>query len=122
MTESDQQGQWRSRAVAALIVAVLVVAVSSSIGSGDDDGRDGDDEIGAWIACQEFVERQLRAPATAQFPSRSSVEVERTTTGWEISGHVDAENAMGATLRADFTCQARLDGDTWVGRAQLAER
>lgn len=60
--------------------------------------------------CHQFVERQLRAPATAEY------EDEFVTGGpkvWTVRGNVDAENGFGALLRSDFSCTIRDHGDSW---------
>ena len=70
----------------------------------------------AYVMIQADVRRELRAPATADFPARYG-----QGTGhigdciYRVVGHVDAENGFGATLRASF--QGRIeyspDGGSW---------
>lgn len=102
-------------------LAVAIVAVVALAGGGGGDGPAGDSPqvraAAAERACQDMVRDQLRSPASAQF---SDV----TSTGggpWTVTGSVDADNAFGASLRSTWSCQVRLDGDTFRGVATLDE-
>jgi hypothetical protein len=63
------------------------------------------DEAGAYVMAQEFVKRQLKAPATASFPWRTDADVKVTAIAncrLLVNGYVDAENSFGAKLRSPF--------------------
>lgn len=69
----------------------------------------------AWFMCQDFVEKRLKAPSTAEFPWQSEASVRYLGEGeFVIGAHVDAENAFGAKIREQFTCQIQHDeGKRW---------
>lgn len=68
-------------------------------------------------ACEDFVRDQLKSPSTAEFTGTSS-----TGSGpWTVTGEVDSENSFGAMIRASWSCEIRLDGDTFRGRAVITE-
>lgn len=98
-----------------LVFVALVVIWALIVDPGPDD-----DEVDAYSAqrqCQDWVEEQLRAPATAEF-SNQDVTVTGTN-AWEVTGDVDAENGFGALVRNEWTCTIRLDGDTWRGSVNV---
>ncbi len=58
--------------------------------------------------CQQLIKRQLTSPATADFGGWR-----RAGQGqWRYlsAGHVDAQNAFGAVVRASFTCDLQYGG------------
>ena len=64
----------------------------------------------AYAFCQPHVKERLKAPSTAEFPSFDyKYQVDgRTVT---IVSYVDAQNAFGATIRANYVCKAAFSGD-----------
>lgn len=44
----------------------------------------------AWVMCQVFAERRLRAPSTAKWPHRPDSGVKETDTRYRVIGYVDA--------------------------------
>jgi hypothetical protein len=71
--------------------------------------------IGAWVDCRDFVTKNLKAPASAQFPLSNdpSVSIALLSNGrWAVVGYVDAQNSFGAQLRQPFTCQISYSGTT----------
>ena len=77
------------------------------------DVSDEDDEYWyAVTAAQELVKDELKAPSTAKFSfDTSDYTVQRSGDQWKISGYVDAENGLGATLRENWTATFTM-GDT----------
>jgi len=75
------------------------------------------DEEMAYIMAQSFVERRLKAPSTAVFPSQNDPGVTIITvndTTFLISAYVDAQNTFGAMLRTTFYCMVVYVGnDVW---------
>jgi hypothetical protein len=65
----------------------------------------------ASIMCQVFVERQLKAPKTADFPATSQDKVTHTGSAWTIVSYVDAENSFGAMIRTDYDCTVEYIGN-----------
>ena len=100
-----------------IVIIVLVFGVSGIffLFSGGEKAKP--DEIEAYVMAQEFVKRQLKAPATADFPSAIGQGVTITTvndTTFLISAYVDAQNTFGATLRMQFDCMVVYVGnDNW---------
>jgi hypothetical protein len=74
-----------------------------------------DKKIEAFVICKQFVEKQLRAPKTAEFPSFSSAQVHPVAgTDYEVRSYVDAQNAFGAMIRNTFSCTVSpTSGDRW---------
>jgi len=96
-----------------LLVVVGAVFACSAIGAGG--GAVSDTEVRN--QCREWARDQLQAPSTGDFTG------EAVTSGgenrWTVTGAIDAENGFGATVRATYTCEIRLDGDTWRGSARV---
>jgi hypothetical protein len=73
------------------------------------------DRFNAWVACQNFVTKNLKAPSSAQFPSTTDPDVSiahLSNDRWSVLGYVDAQNSFGAQLRQTFTCQVIYSGTT----------
>lgn len=101
--------------VAPLLLFVACTAIFSAMG--DDGPSSSENRYYAEQACKRSVERQLKAPSTADF-SISSVD-EKSSNEWSVSGTVDAENSFGAKIRNSWTCIATKSGDSWRGSAIL---
>lgn len=86
----------------------------------------------AYGACKQAVLDQLRSPSTAKFPwfADSAREVLQDDKRYEISGHVDAQNGFGATIRANWICDTTFlggdrnayDAGNWVSNVKLFSR
>ena len=77
-----------------------------------------EDEIMSFVMSQSFVERRLRAPSTADFPSFSSAGVRVTYLGdcrHIVSAYVDAQNAFGGIVRTSYVAELQYEvgADTW---------
>lgn len=74
--------------------------------------------IDAFVMSKQFVERRLRAPRTASFPSITNDEVLIDDLGagrWRVRAYVDAQNAFGGEVRTRYKCVMRTaDGETWI--------
>jgi hypothetical protein len=97
-------------AVAVVGLAMLgICAGSGGDGAGASGPRDRRPE--AWQVCKQFVEEKLKAPSSADFPSRFApgIEIVRLEPGdeFEIVGYVDAQNSFGAMLRNHYICVVR---------------
>lgn len=104
----------RRFAFGSLGLLVLVIILVSVSGGGDakPKGPDYGDEIGAKVICQQFVERQLKAPSTAKYSDERVTAHKKAL--WTVLGNVDSENSFGATIRNRYFCQAKhIKGDTW---------
>lgn len=89
----------------------------SIIGCANENSPSGPDGSGALVAGQEFVKRNLQCPSTAKFPwdAYSKVVTYDKATGiYTISSYVDAQNAFGATIRANYVVTVKDRGADWV--------
>lgn len=105
------------------ITAAAVIALSAlASGCGTPDYCDGSfAETSAFVASQQFVRRQLRAPSTARFPNITDREVRVSKVGecsFRVSGYVDAQNAFGGTVRTRYVARVRPSSD---GRSYTLE-
>ncbi len=91
-----------------VVMGLLILAVGSY-----DDG--GSKKIGAYVMSQEFVNRRLKAPATASYPDyRDDFVVDMGNNRYRVTAYVDAENSFGAKLRMGYTCTLMTpDGENW---------
>ena len=95
-----------------LLVGGCTLAVTGNDES--DAGGDGRDEIGAGVMCEQFIEDRLLSPSSADFQNSAEYRITGTGDQYTVSGFVDAENAFGASLRSEWTCTVRDNGDeTW---------
>jgi hypothetical protein len=66
---------------------------------------------------QEFVKKQLTAPATAKFPRYEESFVEDLGSiehRFRVTAYVDSQNSFGALLRTNYTCIVKsFDAKTW---------
>jgi hypothetical protein len=63
-------------------------------------------------ACEGFVVKNLKAPATAVFSEAPVTSIAGESPGpFTIVGYVDAQNSFGANLRNHYTCTLTFDGD-----------
>ncbi|WP_018254023.1 hypothetical protein [Salinispora mooreana] len=97
-------------------VGLLVVAGLCGIGgivvlSGNDEPQDpvsANRDITAEIMCEQFIERELRAPATAEYTDPTTRKDGATYT---VNGAVDSENGFGAKIRSEYNCIVTDSGD-----------
>lgn len=64
----------------------------------------------ASIICKDFVRDQLKAPATAEFPTLDFSFVRHGGNHWTIKSYVDAQNGFGAKVRSGYICDMQYDG------------
>lgn len=78
------------------------------------------DSTMAYIMSQRFVERELKAPRTAKFPSFHSSGVTVRDSGgckFMVTAYVDSENSFGAMLRTNYSISMEYlpTEKTWRG-------
>lgn len=77
----------------------------------------------AWRYCQDAVRARLKAPSTARFGGRESVDGmvvkgRDGTVAYQVVSYVDAQNNFGAMIRTGFECVVRkLPSGRWEVRA-----
>jgi len=92
----------------AIVVLSIVVIAISAIGGGGEDDPDGGGEFEAVAQCEGFVDKRLKAPATADYHLTATEQA----SGWLVTGTVDSENSFGAKVRSNVRCVIHFAGDT----------
>jgi hypothetical protein len=64
----------------------------------------------AYHAATNFVSMRLKAPATAKFATMRECRIEPVELGYNVRGHVDAQNSFGAMLRTDWEVTVERTG------------
>jgi hypothetical protein len=80
------------------------------VGDSGNSGRPRDRSSMAVVQCQNHVKNRLRSPSTADFPF---LEHEVNSLGKEtyrVRSYVDAQNALGATIRNNWVCTISYGG------------
>jgi len=114
-TKPRSKHQATSVLVVLIAIACIALCVIASImGNGGEGEGDTPTPSMAYVMCQEFVEDQLVAPATAKFPGMSEVvivSIKNEQNAYRVSGYVDAQNRMGALIRNYYVCEIKYVGD-----------
>ena len=63
----------------------------------------GHDKYDAITVAEKVVKNKLKSPSTAKFCKSSEYAVSCVGNSWTVTGYVDAQNDLGATLRNNFT-------------------
>lgn len=91
-----------------MVAAALAAGTGCAAGSDDGGG-----EYGARDVCQQFVEKRLKSPGSADFSSESATE--NPDGSWTVTGDVDSDNSFGASIRNSYRCTVRhTSGDNWT--------
>lgn len=90
-----------------MLGAVVVVGAAGYMFFGRDKGPGKcGDEVMAYVMSQKPVERLLRSPGSAKFPTIPDAKSERTgECTFRIVSYVDAQNGFGATIRSYYTAE-----------------
>lgn len=107
--KSSSRG-FRVLAVAAVVLIVLALLWSCFSGSASEPETVSPEvaRVQAIRGCEDRVQEGLRSPGTAEF---GDSQARQGAGSWTVTGHVDAQNGFGATVRSDFTCVARVAGE-----------
>ncbi len=74
-----------------------------------------DYKLEAYIMSQEFIEKELKAPATAEFPSYHKISVVQTDNRYKVKAYVDSENSFGAKIRTNYYITLERNSDeSWT--------
>lgn len=68
----------------------------------------------AYIAAKFYVNKQLKAPATADYPMYDKNFVTHHNDSYTVSAYVDAENSFGVKGRLYYTVTMERDGKDWI--------
>ncbi|WP_162175151.1 hypothetical protein [Fodinicurvata fenggangensis] len=118
--EKQKSNAW----VPLLFIGGFVLYAIGSGGSDDEKDESRYDADGclpaedAFFVSQQFVERSLKAPSTAEFSSSFDRESGYHKTGactYRVSGYVDAENSFGAKIRTNWWTEVEYspEEDGW---------
>ena len=69
-----------------------------------------DEPRNAVMACENFIESQLLAPASADHPSGGQGYIDHGKGKYTITSYVDAQNGFGAMIRTNYRCVAQYTG------------
>lgn len=97
-------------AIIGIVIAVLC-GIGMSGGHGSSGGGQDAANADATQACQKFVKRDLKSPASAKF---SGIGVAHVGSTYTVSGSVDSQNSFGAMLRNDFACVETRGKSDWT--------
>lgn len=97
-----------------IVVALFAVGCGGTSASVEPSGfTESEVEELAYDVCQQAVEMELRAPATAEWPSLDEVTVvARPNRRYDVEGFVDSQNGFGALIRSDVYCGLRQVGES----------
>lgn len=68
----------------------------------------------AYTAAKFYVNKQLKAPATADYPMYDKNFVTHHNDSYTVSAYVDAENSFGVKGRLYYTVTMERDGKDWT--------
>lgn len=97
-----------------IVVLAVIAGIIGAISGGGDDGSStpsSGDQYGAYDVCQQFVDDQLKAPSTSDYPSIDEASITHRGRTWDVVAYVDAENGFGANIRVPFACTVTHTGD-----------
>ena len=95
--------------IVALLIVVVLRPPEASQGQTRDSGKD---EIGAKVACEELIKRDLKAPSTASFSGADETQIEYLGGGTHtVRGWVHAQNRFGASIHSRYVCEITRTGD-----------
>ncbi|WP_159599305.1 DUF2510 domain-containing protein [Agromyces humi] len=93
--------------IATPFIVIAIIAFQAWNGQRANDPDRNNNEFAAILACEDAVKQNLKAPATADFESSA-----RGRSPWIVTGYVDADNAFGALVRSQYTCEVKISGGT----------
>lgn len=102
-----QPERHRMKGFIILVASIAVAAIFASQFLESPQERECGSRDAAYAAIKESIEGRLKAPSTADWPSRndSKVLVAKSDSGecsYEAWGYVDAENGFGAMIRSEY--------------------
>lgn len=98
------------------VIIVCIIIVVGNMPEAPNTSSVQDKAIEAFFASQEFVKKQLKAPATTKFPDPSQARVLiGENSHYRVISYVDAQNSFGALIRSHYECLLRYDSgqDKW---------
>lgn len=106
--------QTRNRYILAIIVVILFVVIAIQLIPFKHQPERKDKFKTAYYMAISFMEKQLKAPATAKFASKDASNIYKLGDNlYEVNSYVDAQNSFGALIRTSFTIVVKDEGETW---------
>jgi len=102
--KGSQAGWLALLAVFVFVAGVSLLVSSSGNGSRSQPVDDNDTAILAHAMAKQFVENNLKAPATADFPRQATSIYQDHQGRWVVTSYVDAQNSFGANVRTHWKC------------------
>ncbi len=111
----EDKKHFRVGCIALIVIAIAIIAFTAFSGN-DDAGNKEPSCFDAYVMSQVFVERQLKAPSSADFPAFDNSMVIPLGNGrFKVTAYVDAQNSFGAMIRTPYTCTIKKsEGDNWL--------
>jgi hypothetical protein len=102
-----------------VIVLLLVLGLLSLFNRPKPSGNEPVDNISAYVACKDWVERNLKAPTQAEWPTANEATITQAGQVWHVASYVDAPNSFNAKIRNTYTCAVTFspDGKNWTGES-----
>jgi len=94
----------------AIVVLIIIIFATCSSGGGDSGESENTRKARAYTYAQIAVKDNLTSPGTAKFPSITEAIITSEGDTYTIKAHVDAQNALGATVRENFLVVVELTG------------
>lgn len=112
--EYNPGGRINSIVIVLILIGILIVMFWGLSENGKaSDWITKDASTQAYKKAIEYAKGELKAPATAVFPSIKDSEVsvkrEDNTQKYEVRGYVDSQNGFGALVRTNFTAVLEQD-------------
>lgn len=93
-----------------IVFVIVVVLLILAVVGGSRSGTKGKSDV--CVMCREFVEKQLKAPSTADHQScNEATLIEVSENHWVFSAYVDAQNSFGAQVRTNYICEIKYAGE-----------
>ena len=98
--------------LAAVVFLLLVLCSGPKPAARATATPDTGDSLEACGWCQVEVKGELKAPASAKFPSCNRASIHKVAESvYEVKSYVDAQNSFGAMVRTGYVCQVKYQGD-----------
>ncbi len=113
---------WLFAGLSLVFLAVVVFTGSPSTSTSGE--SEASRKMSVAMGCEQAIQERLRSPRSATFPRNMSDGASRQPDGsYVLRSYVDAQNAFGAEVRANFVCRGTpADGGVVIHEARLLGR
>lgn len=102
------------KTITATIIAGAALLLIACEGQASENGISSSDRLAACLAAEEFVERRLVSPGTADHQGCRSRTVSQSGNRYTVSGYVDSQNRAGGTIRSEYRVVMTRGGGNWT--------